>query len=74
MTEPSEDAPTYRLLYLDRRTGWIDHYDEFEAVSDDAATQYARTRAAGRRLELWRGHERLLQSPVPEIIPMTKVY
>jgi hypothetical protein len=57
------DAPSYRLLFLDPVTGWIEHYDEFEATSDEDAAAYARTHAEGRRVELWRGHHRLLQLP-----------
>ena len=55
------DTSTYRLLFLAPLTGWIEHYDEFEAANDEDAAAYARKRAAGRRVELWCGHHRLLQ-------------
>ena len=63
----ADGPPTFRLLYLDPLTGWVDHYDEFEAATDDEAIDYARNAHAGRRLELWREHDRLLQlAPVGE--------
>jgi hypothetical protein len=62
--QAAELAPrksTFRVFYLDPMTGWIDHYDEFDAATEDEAIDYARSVHTGQRLELWCGHNRLLQ-------------
>lgn len=45
--------PYYRLYFMDRHSGHIDHFREYEAETDDAALSVAETRRDGRPMELW---------------------
>ena len=49
----------YRLYYLDRFSGHIDHFREFEADGDEAAIDLAQGLANGRPMELWNRHRKL---------------
>ena len=51
----------YRLYYLDRETGRIHHFREFEAETDEAAVEVAQGWHDGRPMELWNRHRRLKQ-------------
>ena len=50
----------YRLYFMDRFSGHIDHFREFEAEDDSAAVGIAETWANGSPMELW-NRERKLQ-------------
>ena len=50
----------YRLYFLDRFSGHIEHFREFEAEDDDAAIDIAEGWADGSPMELW-NRERKLQ-------------
>ena len=43
----------YRLYFMDRFSGHIDHYREFEADSDEAALAIAQGWREDRPMELW---------------------
>lgn len=45
--------PYYRLYVMDRFSGHIDHFREFEAEADDAALSIAEGWRDGRPMELW---------------------
>jgi len=49
----------YRLYYLDRFSGHIDHFREFEADGDEAAIDLAQSWSNGRPMELWNRHRKL---------------
>jgi hypothetical protein len=49
----------YRLYFMDRFSGHIDHFREFEAESDAGAIALAERWADGRRMELWNRERRL---------------
>ena len=49
----------YRLYYMDRFRGHIDHYREFEAEDDRAALGLAESWANGSPMELWNRDRRL---------------
>ena len=49
----------YRLYFMDRFNGHIDHYREFEAESDDAAVAIALGWREDRPMELWNLHRKL---------------
>jgi hypothetical protein len=49
----------YRLYFLDRYTGHIDHFREFEAEDDSAAIVTAESWAEGLPMELWNRHRKL---------------
>lgn len=57
---------TYRLYFMDPFTGSIKRYDDFDAVSDSDAGDYAECRVGEERLELWCGSERIGQYPAVE--------
>ena len=46
-------VPYYRLYFMDRFSGHIDHFREFEAETDDAAMNVSETWRDGRPMELW---------------------
>ena len=46
-------VPYYRLYFMDRYSGHIDHFREFEAETDDAAMNVSETWRDGRPMELW---------------------
>lgn len=49
----------YRLYFLDRFSGHIDQFREFEAEGDDAAVALAELWSDGRPMELWSRERRL---------------
>ena len=49
----------YRLYFMDRFSGHIDHFREFEADGDTAAIDIAQGWANGRPMELWNRHRKL---------------
>lgn len=49
----------YRLYYMDRYSGHIDHFREFEAEDDSAAIEIADGWRNGRAMELWNRHRKL---------------
>lgn len=49
----------YRLYYFDRYSGHIDHFREFEAEDDAAATTVAQQWGTGAPMELWNRERRL---------------
>lgn len=51
--------PYYRLYFMDRFSGHIDHFREFEADSDMAAVGMAEKWREERRMELWNRHRKL---------------
>ena len=60
----------YRLYFMDRFSGHIDHFREFEADSDGAAIAIAEDWANQRPMELWNRHRKLKhwdaeQLPIP---------
>ena len=50
----------YRLYFMDRFSGHIDHFREFEAEDDDAAITRAVCWCVDRPMELW-NRERMLR-------------
>jgi hypothetical protein len=59
----------YRLYFMDRFSGHIDHFREYEAEDDSAAIVIAEGLANGGPMELWSRHRKLRQwdseSPKP---------
>ena len=49
----------YRLYFMDRYSGHIDHFREFEAEDDSTALALAQQWANGRPMELWNRHRKL---------------
>jgi hypothetical protein len=49
----------YRLYFMDRYSGHIDHFREFEAETDDAALGLAEQWRNGTPMELWNRHRKL---------------
>jgi len=49
----------YRLYFIDRFSGHIDHFREFEADSDSAAIHLAEHWSNGKPMELWNRDRRL---------------
>jgi hypothetical protein len=49
----------YRLYFLDRFSGHIDHFREFEAEDDAAALVVAEGWLEGRAMELWNRQRKL---------------
>ena len=49
----------YRLYFMDRFSGHIDHFREFEAETDDIAVEIAERARNGRPMELWNRHRKL---------------
>ncbi len=49
----------YRVYFMDRFSGHIDHFREFEADGDSAAIGIAEEWANGRPMELWDRHRKL---------------
>jgi hypothetical protein len=49
----------YRLYFMDRYSGHIDHFREFEAETDEAALKLAKRWSDGRPMELWNRHRKL---------------
>ncbi|MBW0008335.1 MAG: hypothetical protein JO335_11565 [Sphingomonas sp.] len=57
----------YRLYFMDRFSGHIDHFREFEAEDDDAALIVAEGWREDRPMELWNRHHKLRRWDVPEL-------
>jgi hypothetical protein len=51
----------YRLYFMDRFSGHIDHFREFEAENDDAAVAIAERWREDRPMELWNLERKLRQ-------------
>ena len=51
--------PYYRLYFMDRYSGHIDHFREFEAEDDRAALSAADRLHEGQPMELWNRHRKL---------------
>ena len=49
----------FRLYFMDRFSGHIDHFREFEAEGDSAAIEMAEGCANGCPMELWNRHRKL---------------
>lgn len=49
----------YRLYFLDRFSGHIEHFSDFQAESDDAAVAYAEESLGIRPMELWCQHRKV---------------
>jgi hypothetical protein len=49
----------YRLYFLDRFSGHIDHFREFEAEDDQAALATAEGWREGQPMELWNRERKL---------------
>ena len=49
----------YRLYFLDRFSGHIEHFREFEAEGDEAALLLAQKWREGQPMELWNRHRKL---------------
>ena len=60
----------YRLYFMDRFSGHIEHHREFFADDDEAAIAVAEGWATGQPMELWEGGLKLKRweaaAPVPE--------
>jgi len=57
----------YRLYFMDRFSGHIDHFREFEAEDDDAAFGIAEGWREDRPMELWNRHRKLKHWDVPVV-------
>jgi hypothetical protein len=55
----------YRLYFMDRFTGHIDHFREFEAEDDDAALGIAEDWREGRPMELWNRQRKVKRWDAP---------
>ena len=51
--------PYYRLYFMDRFNGHIDHFREFEAENDEAALAICEGWQEDRPMELWNGPRKL---------------
>jgi len=51
----------YRLYFMDRFSGHIDHFREFEAADDDSAVMVAERWREDRPMELWNLERKLRQ-------------
>jgi hypothetical protein len=49
----------YRLYFMDRFSGHIDHFREFEAEDDDSALEIAESWREDRPMELWNRQRKL---------------
>ena len=49
----------YRLYFIDRFSGHIDHFREFEAADDEAALAVAESWREDRPMELWNRERKL---------------
>ena len=58
----------YRLYFMQRFSGHIDHFREFEAEDDDAAITLAESWREDRPMELW-NRERKLRRWEPVVEP-----
>ena len=60
----------YRLYFMDRFSGHIDHFREFEAEDDSAAIDMAAGWAQRRAMELWNRHRKLKHWDEPLAAPI----
>jgi hypothetical protein len=51
----------YRLYFMDRFSGHIDHFREFDADDDSAATKIAQGWSNGGPMELWNQDRKLMR-------------
>ena len=51
--------PYYRLYFMDRFNGHIDHFREFEAENDETALTISEGWQEDRPMELWSGQRKL---------------
>jgi len=51
----------YRLYFIDRLSGHIDHFREFEAEDDEAALDTAHRWQNGQAMELWNLERKLMR-------------
>jgi hypothetical protein len=49
----------YRLYFMDRSSGHIDHFRELEARDDESALAAAEGLRSGSPMELWNRHRKL---------------
>ena len=58
----------YRLSFMDRFSGHIDHFREFEAADDDAAVSVAEGWREDCPMELWNRERKLKhwEPPLPD--------
>lgn len=59
----------YRLYFMDRFSGHIDHFREFEAETDEAAVALAEQWRNGRPMELWNRHRKLKRWSEAAVLP-----
>ena len=59
--------PYYRLYFLDRFSGHIEHFREFEADHDDAALAIAEGWRDDKPVELWNRNRKLRNWPGTEL-------
>jgi hypothetical protein len=57
----------YRLYFLDRFSGHIEHFREFEAEDDDAALAIAEDWRELQPMELWNRHRKLKRWDADEL-------
>ena len=60
----------YRLYFMDRFSGHIDHRRDFLASGDDHAVEIAQTWYAGNPMELWREGRKLKRWEAEPIEPL----
>jgi hypothetical protein len=58
-------VPYYRLYFMDRFSGHIDHFREFEADGDDAALASAEAWREDQPMELWNRERKLKHWDTP---------
>ena len=56
----------YRLYFMDRFSGHIEHFREFEAETDDDALRIAESWREDRPMELWNRQRKLKRWDKPE--------
>ena len=59
----------YRLYFMDRFSGHIDHRREFGADSDAAAIAIAEGWSEGNPMELWQGDRKLKRWEEQPLVP-----
>lgn len=59
----------YRLYFMDRFSGHIDHHREFAAENDATAASIARQWSTGQPMELWCGTHKLKRWEAEVIAP-----
>ena len=57
----------YRLYFMDRFSGHIDQFREFEADDDDRAVEIAEKWREDRPMELWNRERKLKHWDVPRL-------